>query len=91
MSSNWMVTSVSRWYNKEINKEEKTERLVGIYPTYREAAFIKNKIGTRNKLITIESTAKEPTSTKVNEYLKKMEQRSQKWEYIKHQNTMNLD
>ena len=76
MSSNWMVTSFSEWYNFKIKKVEKTERLVGIYPTYREAAFIKNKIDTRDKLIKIESTNKEPTSTKVNHYLTKIDQRS---------------
>jgi len=76
MNKNWMVTSFSEWYNFKLKKVEKTERLVGIYPTYREAAFIKSKTDTRDKLIKIESTNKEPTSTKVNDYLTKIDQRS---------------
>ena len=76
MNSNWMVVSISKWFNKVIKKEEQTDRLVGIYPTYREAAFIRDKIGTRSKQIKIESTNIEPTSTKVNDYLTKIEQRS---------------
>ena len=76
MNNNWMVISFSKWFNKVIKKEEQTERLVGVYPTYREAAFIRDKIGTRSKQIKIESTNIEPTSTKVNDYLTKIEQRS---------------
>ena len=76
MNNNWMVTSISKWFNKVIKKEEQTDRLVGIYPTYKEAAFIKEQIGTRSKQIKIESTNIEPTSTKVNDYLTKIEQRS---------------
>ena len=78
MNNNWMVISFSKWFNKVIKREEQTERLVGIYPTYKEASFIKEQINTRNKQIKIESTSKEPTSTKVNDYLTKMEQRSKK-------------
>ena len=74
--TNWMVTSISKWFNKVIKKEEQTDRLVGIYPTYKEAAFIRDKIGTRSKQIKVESTNIEPTSTKVNDYLTKIEQRS---------------
>ena len=76
MNKNWMVTSFSEWYNFKLKKVEKTERLVGIYPTYKEAAFIREQIGTRSKQIKIESTNIEPTSTKVNDYLTKIEQRS---------------
>ena len=74
--TNWMVTSISKWFNKVIKKEEQTDRLVGIYPTYREAAFIRDQIDTRSKQIKIESTNIEPTSTKVNDYLTTIEQRS---------------
>ena len=76
MNNNWMVTSISKWFNKVIKKEEQTDRLVGIYPTYREAAFIRDQIDTRSKQIKIESTNIEPTSTKVNDYLTKIQQRS---------------
>ena len=74
--TNWMVISISKWFNKVIKKEEQTDRLIGIYPTYKEAAFIRDKIGTRSKQIKIESTNIEPTSTKVNDYLTTIEQRS---------------
>ena len=73
--NNWMVTVV------EPDKEEgvlKSQRLIGIYPTYQEAKFISHKINTLklqrdDKLIKIEETTHEATSTTVGEHIKQIQ------------------
>ena len=72
--NNWMVTVV------EPDKEEgvlKSQRLIGIYPTYQEAKFISHKINTLklqrdNKLINIEETTHKSTSTTVGDHIKQI-------------------
>ena len=50
--------------------------MFGVYPTYKEASFIREKIkGRHSGQLKIESTTAKPTTMNVAKYLKRMEER----------------
>ena len=69
--SNWLLSIEKKWYNHKTERNEFISKMLGIYPTYKEAAFIRSKVSRKvDGHVQISPTTKEPTTKTVTNHLK---------------------